>query len=384
MLLDFVTPASPSAISIACLDMHLDMHVHTRTQLPFAVHRYRYKAGRAAPQIKPNTAPLLRSDLDCVKPALSAGSVVTLGNFDGVHLGHQRLIQALHDLAASEQLVVRVIGFEPHPRDYFASLGRGSPVQHIGSVRDRIERLAALGVQHVHLLAFDQALSQLSAHDFVQHILVDICHAKHVVVGRDARFGHQRMGDVELLRSLGRIHGFAVHTVDDVLSPHHDRIASATVRHALQAGDIAAANALLGYEYGISGRVIYGRALGRLLNCPTLNLLPRMRNPALKGVWVVAIEGLSDGSDVPQTQTPCARRYGVASLGLRPTVEQTDRYSLEVHVFDWSANAYGQKVHVRFLHKLRDEARYVDLDTLQRAIEQDMRDARNWLQTIQQ
>jgi riboflavin kinase/FMN adenylyltransferase len=296
------------------------------------------------------------------------GAVVTLGNFDGVHLGHQALIHALHTLARPKHLALRVVSFTPHPRDYFASQGRGMPVLHIGSVRDRLTRLAALGVDSVHLLRFNHALATLSPQDFVQRVLVAACGAKHVVVGRDVRFGHQRAGDLTLLRCLGVQHGLAVHEFDEVVSPHHDRISSSTVRHALQAGDMTAANALLGYAYNISGRVIHGRKLGRTLGCPTLNLVPRMANPALRGICVVAIDGLGD-----------SRRYGVASLGLRPTVEQTTRYSLEVHAFDWSGNAYGMRVTVTFLHKLRDEAAYIDLPTLQTAIEQDMLDARAWL-----
>lgn len=303
------------------------------------------------------------------------GGVVTLGNFDGVHLGHQALIAALHQLAKPQCLAVRVVTFEPHPRDYFAALGRGSPALSIGNVRDRITRLSALGVDDVHLLRFNQALADLSPHDFVAQVLVAACHAQHVVVGADVRFGKQRAGDLTLLKTLGQQHGFTVHVLADVLCMHHARVSSSTVRHALQAGDIAAANTLLGYDYAISGRVIHGRKLGRELGCPTLNLVPRMKNPALRGVCVVAIDGLDKNTKDTQ------RRYGVASLGLRPTVEQTTRYSLEVHIFDWSGNAYGQRVTVTFLHKLRDEAAYVDLATLELAIAHDMRDARDWLQT---
>jgi riboflavin kinase / FMN adenylyltransferase len=306
--------------------------------------------------------------LNAAPAQVQRGAVVTLGNFDGVHLGHQALIRALHTLAQPQHLALRVVSFTPHPRDYFASQGRGTPVLHIGSVRDRLTRLAALGVGSVHLLRFNHALAVLSPQDFVQRVLVAACSAKHVVVGRDVRFGHQRAGDLTLLHRLGEQFGFAVHEFDEVVSPHHDRIASSTVRHALQAGDLTAANALLGYHYSISGRVIHGRKLGRTLGCPTLNIVPRLSNPALRGICVVAIDGLGD-----------SRRYGVASLGLRPTVEQTTRYSLEVHAFDWSGDAYGKRVMVTFLHKLRNEAAYIDLPTLQVAIEQDMVDARAWL-----
>ncbi len=317
-------------------------------------------------------------------PDNTRGSVVTLGNFDGVHLGHQALIKALHLLARPQHLTVQVVTVTPHPRDYFAAQGRGTPVLHIGSVRDRVTRLTALGVNGVHLLRFNHALATLSPHDFVVQVLVGACRAQHVVVGRDVRFGHQRAGDLTLLLSLGERYGFTVHAFDEILSPvlhhAHQRIASSTVRNALQAGNIAAANALLGYDYSISGRVIHGRKLGRTLGCPTLNLIPRMANPAFRGIAVVAIEGLNGLNGLSNLSDLNGRRcYGVASLGLRPTVEQTTRYSLEVHAFDWSGDAYGKRVTITFLHKLRDEAAYIDLPTLQTAIEQDMLDARDWL-----
>ncbi len=301
-------------------------------------------------------------------PVTQRGGVVTLGNFDGVHLGHQALIRALHALAKPQGLATHVVTFSPHPRDYFASLGRGVPVANIGNVRDRLERLAALKVDHVHVLRFNQALATLSPQDFVARVLVSGCHAKHVVVGADVRFGHQRAGDLALLKALGAQHGFTVHLMQDVVQRSAVRISSSAVRSALQASNIGAANALLGYDYSIAGRVIHGRKIGRTLNCPTLNLIPRMPNPALRGIAVVAIDGLA-----------LQPLYGVASLGLRPTVEQTTRFSLEVHAFDWTGDAYGKRLRVTFLHKLRDEAIYVDLPTLQVAIASDVADARAWL-----
>ena len=290
-----------------------------------------------------------------------------MGNMDGVHLGHRAIIALVKNLALPQGLLTHVVSFDPHPRDYFAALGRGAPVQHIQSVRDRIEQLAALGVDALHLLRFNTALATLSPEDFVTQILVAACRARHVVVGKDVRFGHQRAGDLERLIQLGAQHGFAVHTLDDVVDSHA-RISSSTLRHALAAGDMPSAARLLGRSYSISGRVIHGRKLGRALGCPTMNLIPRIPSPALRGICVVRIHGLSS-----------APLLGVASLGLRPTVEQTTRFSLEVHAFGWHGDAYGKRVRVEFLHKLRDEAAYVDLPTLQIAIEKDMRDAQAWL-----
>ena len=297
-------------------------------------------------------------------------SVVALGNFDGVHLGHASIAARLRALAAQRGLQTTVITFAPHPRDYFAALGRGAAVAHIASQRDRLELLTAAGVNRVVLLRFNAALAQLSAVDFVVQVLVNNCRARCVVVGRDVRFGHQRAGDLALLQVLGVQHGFDVVVLDDILTGAA-RVSSSAVRGALAAGDILTANRLLGRAYALSGRVIHGRKIGRTLGCPTLNVAIRLPRPALQGIWVVRILGLDGGV-----------LNGVASLGLRPTVEQTTRYSLEVHAFDWSGDAYGQRVEIVFLHKLRDEAAYVDLPTLQTAIEKDMGDARAWLAKI--
>lgn len=304
-------------------------------------------------------------------------SVVALGNFDGVHRGHAAILQQLRALAAPKGWQTTVITFAPHPRDYFAQQGRGEPVQHIGSLRDRLALLAAAGVERVCMLRFNAALAQLSPEAFVRDILVRNCCAKAVVVGRDVRFGHQRAGNLALLQTLGLQYDFAVHVLEDMAdagSSFH-RVSSSAVRRALHAGDVKTASSLLGREYSLAGRVVHGRKIGRTLGCPTLNVNLRLPLPALQGIWVVRIFDLMSAFD-SAAHTPL---YGVASLGLRPTVEQTTRYSLEVHVFDWAGHAYGQRVRIAFLHKLRDEAAYVDLPTLQVAIAQDMRDARAWL-----
>ncbi len=302
------------------------------------------------------------------------GGVVTLGNFDGVHLGHQALIKQLKQLAKQQDLATHVVTFTPHPRDCFAKLGRGAPALSISSMRQRLVHLKNLGVDHVHVLRFNQALATLSPQDFVLQVLVAACQARHVLVGRDVRFGHQRVGDWTLLKTLGEQYGFAVHCFDEVLDDAALRISSSSIRHDLHAGHIVDANESLGYNYAISGRVIHGRKLGRTLQCPTLNLNSQLTNPALRGVLVVAIDGLRDAQGVLEP-----RLYGVANLGLRPTVENTTRFSLEVHVFDWGGDAYGQRVNITFLHKLRSEASYADLPSLQQAIAQDIHNAKAWL-----
>jgi riboflavin kinase/FMN adenylyltransferase len=288
-----------------------------------------------------------------------------------MHLGHRALILALKNLAEYNELTTHVVTFTPHPRDYFAKQGRGSPVLNISSVRNRLMYLNKMGVDHVHLLRFNQDLATLSPQDFVRHVLVKACNAKHVLVGRDVRFGHQRAGDWALLCSLGQQYSFAVHCFEEVLDNAALRISSSAIRHDLYAGHLDDANLLLGYAYSLSGRVIHGQKLGRTLNCPTLNINLHVSNPALRGVFVVAIEGLNSQST--------SRLYGVANLGIRPTVEQAQRFSLEVHVLDWSGDAYGLTVNIIFLHKLRGEAVYANLSDLQHAIAQDILNARQWL-----
>jgi riboflavin kinase / FMN adenylyltransferase len=302
----------------------------------------------------------------------SQAGVVTLGNFDGMHLGHCALIVALKKLAALNELTTHVVTFTPHPRDYFAKQGRGLPVLNISSVRNRLMYLNKMGVDYVHLLRFNQELATLSPQDFVLHVLVKACNAKHVLVGRDVRFGHQRAGDWALLCSLGEQYGFAVHCFEEVLDSAALRISSSAIRHDLYAGHLQDANLLLGYAYSLSGRVIHGKKLARTLNFPTLNINPHLPNPALRGVFVVQIEGLNSRSNPP-------RLYGVANLGIRPTVDQAQGFSLEVHVLDWSGDVYGLTVNITFLYKLRSEAVYANLPDLQHAIAQDVLNARQWL-----
>jgi riboflavin kinase / FMN adenylyltransferase len=303
--------------------------------------------------------------------SLSSGGVVTLGNFDGMHLGHQALIAALKHMASTHGLTTHVVTFTPHPRDFFAQQGRGAPVLNISSVRTRLMFLQQMAVDHVHLLRFNQYLATLSPQDFVQQVLINACNAKQVLVGRDVRFGYQRAGDWSLLCALGKQYGFSVHCFDEVLDSAALRISSSAVRHDLHAGHVYDANLLLGYSYFLSGRVLHGRKLGRTLGFPTLNIDPHVSNPAVRGVFVVAVEGLQGSNNMPL--------YGVANIGLRPTVEQTQRFSLEVHVLDWSGDAYGLTVKVVFLHKLRSESKYENVSALQHAIAQDILDARHWL-----
>jgi riboflavin kinase/FMN adenylyltransferase len=296
-----------------------------------------------------------------------APCALTIGNFDGVHRGHQALLS--HVTAAAHRLGLEsaVMTFEPHPREYFAQrsgdLSR-APAR-IANLRDKLESLSNAGVDRVIVEHFNEHFAAMSPQTFTERVLVEGLHVKWLMVGDDFCYGAKRAGNVALLAAAGKEYGFEVHSLPAVL---HDatRISSSAVRAALAEADFAATRALLGHPYLMSGRVIHGAKLGRTLGFPTLNLRVTHR-PALAGIFVVQVHGLA-AQPLP----------AVASLGVRPTVEDAGRMLLEVHVFDYNQPCYGKLVRVEFLSKLRDEEKYVDLPTLTTAIERDAVQARAW------
>lgn len=304
-------------------------------------------------------------------PTSPCPTALAIGNFDGVHRGHQALIDALKAHARPRDLACAVMTFEPHPREYFA-LRAGKPENaplRVSTLRDRLVALAEHGVSITFLLRFGDALATMSAEDFVHKLLVNACRARFVMVGEDFRFGAKRAGDVALLKAMGAQFGFTVATLSDV-KEDGQRISSTMVRTALSQGNLPQAAELLGRPYAITGRVVHGAKLGRTLNFPTLNVRLPFINPAARGVFAVQVHGLAE-KPVP----------GVASLGLRPTVDaQTQRkqgrWLLETFLFDWTGDAYGKLVRVEFMKKLRDEEKYADMAALQNAIAGDAADAR--------
>ncbi len=308
-------------------------------------------------------------------PASRQPCALTIGNFDGVHLGHQALLRRVVEDARRLGLPATVLTFEPHPREYFTQLAeaRGqSPGAHpvrISTLRDRLDMLARLGIDQVCLARFNSRMAQWPADDFVHRFLAEGLQARHIRIGTDFRFGARRAGDFAALREMGRQHGIEVEampTVEDA----GVRISSSLVRDALTMADFAWAEKMLGRPYCLSGRVTHGRKLGNKLGFPTLNLrLPHGR-PALQGVFVVQVHGLAD-RPLP----------GVANLGTRPAVEHQGSYLLETHLLDWQGNAYGRLVRVQFLHKLRDELHFPDLASLTRQIAADVDQARAHFQT---
>jgi riboflavin kinase/FMN adenylyltransferase len=296
-----------------------------------------------------------------------APCALTIGNFDGVHRGHQALLS--HVTAAAQRLGLEsaVMTFEPHPREYFAqrSGDLSKAPARIANLRDKLESLSEAGVDRVIVEHFNEHFASMSPQEFTQRVLVEGLHVKWLMVGVDFCYGARRAGNVALLTEAGKEYGFEVHSLPAVL---HDatRISSSAVRTALAAGDFETTRALLGHAYSMSGHVIHGAKLGRTLGFPTLNLRVAHR-PALAGIFVVQVHGLAD-EPLP----------AVASLGVRPTVEDAGRMLLEVHVFDWDQPCYGKLVRVEFLTKLRDEEKYVDLPTLTAAIDKDALQARAW------
>jgi riboflavin kinase/FMN adenylyltransferase len=281
------------------------------------------------------------------------GWAVTIGNFDGVHRGHRALLDRVNARARELDIGSCVLTFEPHPREYFSPQ---SAPPRLTRLRDKLQLLEAAGVGRVHVAPFGRRLASLSAAEFIDAILVRGLRTRSLAVGGDFRFGKGRAGDLAALRSAG----LEVQAIPDVVDG--ERISSSGVRAALQAGDLARAEALLGHPYVISGRVVRGAGLGRELGCPTANI-PLRRPPPLAGIFVVHVEGLGNG---------------VASLGLRPTVNPVPAPLLEVHLLDLEADLYGRCLKVRFLEKLRDEQKYDGLEALKAAISSDVRRAREY------
>jgi riboflavin kinase/FMN adenylyltransferase len=291
---------------------------------------------------------------------------ITIGNFDGVHRGHQALLAATRKAADQRDIESAVMTFEPHPREYFAGLRHDwhSAPTRIAGLRDKLDALSANGVDRVIVERFNASLAALSPADFVEHVLVAGCHARWVMVGEDFRFGAKRAGDVDTLRRLAANHGVEVEAMATIFSDG-ERVSSSLVRAALARGDLQVAARLLGRPYRISGHVVPGQRLGRTLGFPTANLRIAHQRPALSGIFVVRVHGI--GSE------PVG---GVASLGTRPTVDDSGRVLLETHLFDFAQNLYGKLVSVEFIKKLRDEAQYPDLPALTAAIAEDARQAR--------
>jgi riboflavin kinase/FMN adenylyltransferase len=292
------------------------------------------------------------------------GCVLTIGAFDGVHLGHQAVIMHLLDKARELGVPSLVIVFEPLPREYFSPLEAPARIM---SFREKFFAMRDLGVDRLLRVQFKESLRAMSAQQFLDDIFVAGLGVRYVVLGDDFRFGNDRQGDLEFIRQQGPRHGYEARPTP-TFSIDGERVSSTRIREALEAADFAAAQRLLGRPYSISGKVVYGRQLGHTLGAPTANLqLDRLRAP-LAGVYVVEVSGAG-----------LAGAAGGAKVGVRPTVDDSIRANLEVHLLDREVALYGQHIEVTFRHRLRAEQKFGSVDELRENIARDIGNARAWL-----
>jgi len=291
------------------------------------------------------------------------GNVVTIGNYDGVHRGHQHLLAAVRERASKLGLPATVVTFEPTPREYFQ--GDAAPAR-LMRLREKLEALPLYGIERAVVLRFDRRMQAISAQEFIDRLLVGGLGTRHLVVGHDFHFARRREGNIDTLRQSGLQHGFEVEEVDRVLVDG-ERVSSSLVREALGRGDLVRAEALLGRPYRIAGRVRRGQQLGRKLGYPTANLALHRKVVPLWGIFAVRVSGAG-----------LVNHPAVVSLGTRPTINGTDPL-LEVHVFDFDGDLYGRYLDVDFVQRLRDEKKFESLDALVQQMHRDAAQARRVL-----
>jgi riboflavin kinase/FMN adenylyltransferase len=291
------------------------------------------------------------------------GCALTIGNFDGVHRGHQAMLARLREKAAALGVPATLMTFEPTPQEFFA--GAAAPAR-LSNLREKCTALAAEGIDRLLCVRFEAGFAALSPQAFVDALLFDKLGVRYVLVGDDFRFGHDRGGDFSLLAAAGHLLGFEVDAMPTV-TVGGDRVSSTRVREALAAHDLALARRLLGRDYAVCGRVRNGERLGRTLGFPTVNIALKRRVSPVNGIYVVRVHGAG-----PKP------RYGAASVGTRPTVEGKNKL-LEVYLYDFDGDLYGLHLQVEFLHWLRDEEKFADLDTLRTQIARDVEQGREWL-----
>ena len=314
-------------------------------------------------------------------PDIAPACALTIGNFDGVHRGHQAMLALLNSEARHRGVPSCVMTFEPHPRDYFAATARKPDLApaRIATLRDKLTELERCGANQCVVLPFDARLSALSPQAFIEDVLLRGVGARYVLVGDDFRFGAKRAGDYATLDAAGQALGFDVARMNSY-EVHGLRVSSSAVRDALSQGRMLDAARLLGRPYSISGHVVHGRKLGRELGFRTVNLRFSHWKPAASGIFAVRVHGLDDQP-----------RNGVANLGIRPSLDASDvnggRVLLETHCLDWPSNlgaegGYGKIIRVELLHKLHDELKYDGLDALMAGIARDCDDARSYFNSL--
>jgi riboflavin kinase / FMN adenylyltransferase len=296
-----------------------------------------------------------------IKPRLH-GCVASIGNYDGVHLGHQHVLKELIRHARTLALPATVVVFEPTPQEYFAA----APPARLMNFHEKCSALAACGVQRIVCLRFDHRLAVMPAETFIERVLVSALGVRHLVVGEDFRFGRDRIGDFAMLKSAGEVHGFEVQRAH-TLTVAGERLSSSRIRQLLAAGELETAAEMLGKPFAVSGRVIYGDGLGQTLDYPTANIPLKRRVSPVHGIFVAAVHGIGG-----------AARYGAAYVGSRPAVGGR-REMLEVYVFDFNGGLYGQRLRVELLHQLREDAAFKNLEALKAQMGRDIDAASAWL-----
>ena len=282
---------------------------------------------------------------------------LAIGNFDGMHLGHQALLHKLCEYAAAKKLTPAVMTFEPHPREFFTPLN--APAR-LSNLREKLEYFQHIGIKKVFVCAFNKPFAAINAQDFLS-TLREKLNANNILVGEDFKFGAKRAGTVDDFKA----NGFDLIPMPSV-DFNSERISSTRVRDALFSGNLALATQLLGRNYSVSGKVVHGAKRGRELGFPTANIHMRHERPALTGVYAVKLDGLNS----------------VANLGVRPTIAGVPKLLLEVHILDFNGDLYGRHVHVEFLHKIREEMKFDSLDALKAQIAADIVTARIFFSTV--
>jgi riboflavin kinase / FMN adenylyltransferase len=294
-------------------------------------------------------------------PVFKNGCVLTIGNFDGVHLGHKAVIEKLAERGNILGLPVVIMIFEPQPLEYF--LGDKAPPR-LTRLREKVAQFAKLPVDDLVIVRFNKQLANYDAGQFIDEVLIKRLNVKHLVIGDDFRFGKARQGDFAMLKAKSDVHGFKVQDTGS-LQVDGLRVSSTLIRNALSKGDLEQAEAMLGYRYSICGRVIHGDKRGRTIGYPTANIRIAINNLPFSGVFAVTMTGIDD-----------LRIEGVANVGVRPTIDGSNKVVLETHLFDFNRDIYGYKVTVQFKQKIRAERRFQTVDELKEQIVDDVVEAK--------
>lgn len=293
------------------------------------------------------------------------GAVISIGNYDGIHLGHKAILQSVRSLASELSLASTIITFEPYPWEFFSG---EKAVPRLTTFREKIQLFEKEGIDKVLCIKFNESFAKVQPQQFVNNFLVKKLGVKYLILGKDFRFGKDRAGSIDLLRELALTAAFQVNVIDE-LKYKGERVSSSGIRLALQKKDLGLANTLLGRRYSLSGRVAYGDQRGRQWGIPTANIHLKPNDTPLRGVFAVLAKGMTDRTV-----------KGVANIGTRPTVSGL-KFLLETHFFDYQGEVYGKRIRIEFCDWLRDERQFDNSEDLTNQIKKDVVDARSWFKS---